>query len=67
MAAPCDYPNCREVATTVVVVELGRGSVERIVCSTHVEQAQTIAKQHGGFAYRLVSGLSDCPPPLKAQ
>jgi hypothetical protein len=57
MTVACDYPNCREIATTVVVIELGRLAgpswIRRPLCDAHVEQAQAIAKQHDGIAYRL--------------
>ena len=57
MSVACEYPNCRAIATTIIVIELGPlsgpSSVERLVCSTHVEQAQAIAKQHDAIAYRL--------------
>jgi hypothetical protein len=53
MDPACEYPNCREVATTVIVIEFGYGSIDRRVCSGHAAQAKTIAKQHDGIAYRL--------------
>ena len=53
--APYDHPNCRESATTVVRVERERGSVKIRVCDTHCAQAQVIARQHEGIAYRLQS------------
>ena len=49
----CEYPDCREIATTVIVIERGRGSIRRLLCDTHSAQAQMIAKQHDGIAYRL--------------
>lgn len=37
----------------VIVIERDRGSVRRRVCDRHCAQAQAIAKQHDGIAYRL--------------
>jgi hypothetical protein len=54
--APCDHPNCRQAATTIVLIERDHGSVRRRVCDTHRAQAQVIARQYDGIAYRLQSG-----------
>jgi hypothetical protein len=51
--APCQYPNCREIVTTIVVIEREYAPITRRVCDAHVGQAQAIAEQHGGIAYRL--------------
>jgi len=51
----CDYPNCQQAATIFVLIESDRGSVKRRVCDTHSAQAQLIARQHDGIAYRLQS------------
>ena len=57
MAVSCEYPNCCEIATMIVVVEIGRLAVHNSfrmpVCDTHAEQAPAIAKQFDGIAYRL--------------
>ena len=57
MVVACEYPDCREIATMAVVVELGRPIGRRPitvpVCSVHVKQAQEIARLYGGIAYRL--------------
>jgi hypothetical protein len=57
MVVVCEYPNCREVATFMVTIELGlltaHNSYRMPLCDGHAEQAQTIAKQHDGIAYRL--------------
>ena len=50
---PCDHPNCRQAATTIVLIERDHGSVIRRVCDSHSAQAQVIARQHEGIAYRL--------------
>jgi hypothetical protein len=55
MTAPCDHPNCRQAATTIILIERDHGSVRRRVCDTHCVQAQVIARQHAGIAYRLQS------------
>ena len=53
MIAACQYPNCREGATTMIVVERTHDSIKRRVCDTHAERAQAIAKLHEGIAYRV--------------
>jgi hypothetical protein len=57
MAVACDYPNCREIATMMLVIELGRrprrSSLRLPLCDRHAEQAQAIAWQHDAIAYRL--------------
>jgi hypothetical protein len=57
MVVACEYQNCREIATVVVVIELGvragRRSIRIPLCGAHAEGAQAIAKQHDGVAYRL--------------
>jgi hypothetical protein len=55
MTTQCQYPNCRQVVATIVVIEIPTGALERFVCITHRERAQAITKQHQGFAYRLRS------------
>jgi hypothetical protein len=54
VTATCEYPSCTEAATVRVVVELGRISIRRHLCSRHAERAKQIAKEAGGFAYRVV-------------
>jgi hypothetical protein len=53
MRVTCEHPDCREIATTIIVIEFSYGSIERRVCSRHAERVKTIAKQHDGIAYRL--------------
>jgi len=53
MTTQCQYPNCRQAAAAIVVIEIGPGALERFVCTTHRERAQAITKQHQGIAYRL--------------
>jgi hypothetical protein len=57
MTAACEYPNCRESATTVIVIELGRLAaprvVECLVCDTHLVRVKEITRQHDGIAYRV--------------
>ena len=52
---PCDYPNCQEAATIIVLIERDHGSVIRRVCDIHSARAQVIARQQDGVAYRLRS------------
>ena len=53
MAGVYEYPNCRDVATSVVVIERDRSSVLVRVCGVPAGQAQAIARRHDGFAYRI--------------
>ena len=57
MVVACEYPNCREIATIRIVIELaalaGRSSIGIPLCDAHAEQAQSIARRHDGVAYRL--------------
>ena len=55
MTRPCDYPNCQQAATIIVLVERDHGSVIRRVRDIHSAQAQVIARQHDGIVYRLRS------------
>ena len=54
MVVACEYPNCREIATVVIVIErgalAGRRSIRIPLCDAHAEGAQAIAKQHDGVA-----------------
>jgi hypothetical protein len=53
MPVVCDYPNCDEIATTIIVIQRERGSIRRRLCDIHCAQAQEIARQHDGIAYHL--------------
>jgi hypothetical protein len=53
MGVSCEYPDCRETATMVLVIEVGGRSVEVALCDAHAWRAQEIARRHGGIAYRL--------------
>jgi hypothetical protein len=55
MTHPCDYPNCQQAATIIVLIERSHGSIIRRVCDIHSAQAQVIARQHAGIVYRLRS------------
>jgi hypothetical protein len=55
MTTQCQYPNCRQVAATIVVIERDSVSIERFLCNSHRVHAQEIAKQHQGIGYRLRS------------
>jgi hypothetical protein len=55
MSRLCDYPNCQQAATIIVLIERDHGSILRRVGDIHSAQAQVIAHQHDGIAYRLRS------------
>jgi len=49
----CEYPNCDEAATQLIVIERDYSPTERRVCGRHAERAQEIAKQEGALAYHV--------------
>ena len=59
MAIACEYPNCRERAPLVVVIERDRSSVLVRICDAHAGRAQAIARQHDGIVYRIRPACPD--------
>jgi hypothetical protein len=51
---PCAYQGCPKRSGTTLVIEGRDGSLEYRVCDAHLKMAQTITRQHFGFAYRPI-------------